>query len=346
MRRRAAVLLAMLALAACHASVELDPGHLDAGIDASTGDAGAPIDGDDPDMEMDVGDLPDADAGEPDDGALDAHRHCGPFGSVCSVAADCCTGHCGVGLRCESAACEVAGAACTTAVDCCSGACTASICAAAVGCAPSGEPCAHGNECCTRTCADDETGTSVCQPLGGCAIAGELCRRDTDCCGGAPGACAGVDLVSGLGRCGVSTGCAADGEICRVAGDPSATRECCPLGAGHGLCHATGAGVVDRCVSMRAASACLVPASACATPDECCSRICAPDDGGVLVCQPSCRLAAQTCSRSADCCTGTCSNGACVGTATCAALGATCATSTECCSRLCGAGLTCEATPI
>lgn len=43
-------------------------------------------------------------------------------------------------------------------------------------------------------------------------------------------------------------------------------------------------------------------AQTCQTGDECCSKICAPDASGTLVCSPGCIADGGTCTANADCC--------------------------------------------
>lgn len=322
-----ALVLATLALVpGCHEDVELDPGgRMDA--DAS-GQADAFVG-------LDAGD-----SSETSDALT-----CAPIGASCALTSDCCSTRC-VGSVCVSAGCEKVGATCSVGNDCCGGVCTASVCVAVAGCAPTGEICTSGAECCSRTCAIDPQGTMVCQPLGGCATAGELCRSDADCCGGAVGACGAIDAITGLGRCLATTGCAAPGELCRVAGDATATRECCPGGTpAHGLCRPTRIGDADRCESDRASMMCLAVGVSCATPDECCTAVCAPDASGAFVCASACRPNGDACTRSADCCAGECASGLCTGVRTCGPLGATCVLATDCCSQTCIATI-CAAPPM
>lgn len=244
----------------------------------------------------------------------------------------------------RSSACAPIGSACAVSSECCSALCAAGTCRSSGTCAPIGESCSTGAQCCSRTCAPDGMGRVVCHPLGGCLTAGEVCRADVDCCGGASGGCVIVDTAAGLGRCAVQEGCAAAGEICRVTGDTAATRACCGDEAGRSLCRPAGGAELDRCATERAATVCVANGEPCATPEECCSGVCAPE-GGVLVCSASCRAEGVGCTRAADCCGGECDDGTCRGaTRSCLPLGAGCTAASGCCSGVCSG--VCSAPPI
>lgn len=230
--------------------------------------------------------------------------------------------------------CAPAGQPCATDVDCCSGSCVSGVCAAATGCAPLGESCTTAAQCCSRVCAQSVTGGLTCQGLGGCAVDGELCVRDTDCCDTTPGSCAHTGAAA-VGHCTASTtGCVSAGEICRVAGDVSATRDCCPSGS-HGLCRPTPSSDVDRCSTERAAASCLLDGETCAVPSDCCSNVCTASSDG-YVCVPACEHTGDPCSRDADCCTGACgTDRLCRGARSCEPLGSPCTSGSDCCTSRC-----------
>lgn len=200
-------------------------------------------------------------------------------------------------------------------------------------CAPIGQTCADSSACCSHACADDGNGVRICQAVGGCLGAGETCETDDDCCG----------QLCSAGRCMDTQSCAVAGEICAVTGDPSATRACCPgTGSADLQCH-SGVGI-DRC-RARSAGACSDPGAACDAPEECCSTICLDTGSGTRTCQASCRTGGESCTRSADCCTGTCHGALCTGMRVCAPLGASCAAGSDCCSGTCTSAL-CAAPPV
>ncbi len=205
-------------------------------------------------------------------------------------------------------------------------------------CAAIGQSCAHSADCCSHACADDGTGSRTCQSLGGCLEPHEACDANGDCCGGV---CEPPTAGATHGRCAMTSTCAAVGEICRAGGDPTATLECCSSGMPV-QCHPTGVGI-DRC-RVNGMGACLGEGAACRSPEDCCSDVCVLGAGGTLACAVGCRATDQSCSRSADCCDGTCRDGACIGTRSCTPLGGACAQSADCCSETCS-GDTCQLPP-
>jgi hypothetical protein len=89
---------------------------------------------------------------------------------------------------------------------------------------------------------------------------------------------------------------------------------------------------------------CLPSGDLCATPEQCCGGICAPDANGVLHCRESCIPSAGACTTDADCCDRFCGQDGTCGPpqVDCIPLGAACTESAECCYGTCSARGFCQ----
>jgi hypothetical protein len=127
-----------------------------------------------------------------------------------------------------------------------------------------------------------------------------------------------IDQTEGIGRCNNPGQCAPAGEIC----EPN-SNACCPdeMDIGRMLCQPGVAGVL-RCGSL----GCRLDGEVCQMDGDCCSGTCTNGFcmGGVM-----CTLDGIACAGTADCCSGICTNNVC-GDA-CAQMGEACATNADCC---------------
>jgi hypothetical protein len=273
----------------------------------------------------------------------------------------------GTDLRCASVGqCRSNGEPCRSESDCCSATCGSNgVCEqppVSGQCLVVGSACLARSDCCSGLCANDGTGFNVCHFLGGCRPEEELCRNEQDCCGfnspskGAMPVCERFS-DAGVGRCRNLTGDAPAGEICEA----SRPNFCIPQNR---TCELTISGI-RRCLGVCGdggtcsggdAGQCLAVGESCASPDQCCGRICAPNELGGFRCAAACIPQGGRCSTGADCCLGMCNlQGFCGPPGStdgggvspdagpvCRPLGATCMTDGNCCSGKCDpTGLTC-----
>lgn len=272
-----------------------------------------------------------------DNGTCAGGGACKPAGEDCTTGGDgaCCSRACDdMTKRCLAGPmCRVEGEVCSENNDCCNFTCDGGTCATMGDCAMVGESCNTDTECCGFSCIDVvNSGVKSCQYLGGCRTAGELCRKDTDCCNDAatnqPGVCMIYNAEEGVGRCQNPGGCAPTGEVCATAdGTPSGSNQCCPQPVPAGDpnpcvqtaegpyrcygCFITGTACDDNAdccngTCNNGVCGCTGDGQSCQTADECCSKVCAPDGSGNLVCAPGCLPDAATCTANGDCCGGYC----------------------------------------
>jgi hypothetical protein len=206
-----------------------------------------------------------------------------------------------------------------------------------VSCRLVGEACEAHNDCCSYACFGEGTAFKFCHYLGGCRPYGELCRVAKDCCSSAepcsthdPGTCVLFDGKE-VGRCELIQGPKQAGEICddRFEG----THDCC---GGDEFCQPSVLGI-ERCMG-EGFTDCIPDGDPCATSDQCCSGLCAPDQNGDLVCNPGetpCTLDGQPCTTNDECCSGNCNSDNLCGPDACVPNGEACTSDAECCSGIC-----------
>ena len=85
-------------------------------------------------------------------------------------------------------------------------------------------------------------------------------------------------------------------------------------------------------------SGCVTLGSACTTGGECCTGTCT---GGACT-YPACGQTDSACTSNGQCCTQTCTTGACATISTCSTLGLSCTSSGQCCSGNCASNGTCQ----
>ena len=260
-------------LAACGSSGRQRRHHRDDGGDglaATTGDDGAPSNGD--------ANGGDANGNASGDGGVSPLGACAAAGASCAVSTDCCSGAC-VNGTCGATQCLTIGAACPVAGNaCCTGNCVNGACAAITAnptCTTAGNACKANGDCCSGLCS-----------AGTCAIASSFCVQPNDicydgasCCTGAcdspnaspvsatnPGTCSATPPASGGVNC---TG--VDGVLCNPA-DVGCAGGCCSA-----LCAPYGPTGVAIC---QQAQGCHVEGDLCRKDSDCCGGESA--DAGIL----------------------------------------------------------------
>jgi len=241
---------------------------------------------------------------------LDHAPVCGRPGRSCDADAECCGASERLG-RCDASTrrcCGELGAECSDAVDCCGGEQCLEVGSSGdkrcggFECSSLGESCGSNFECCSRRCEDGKCASSTCGSVGeACTAADDCCIQNTpdgeqrlECRGGTcqpPGTvCVGCDPLE-------ASNCCVEGQqVCYVAIDGSSfcgQQSCSPEGV-----------------------ACVSDADCCGDEGLVCSRSGVPHCAkpcavpGELGC---CRPAQFECSVGAQCCSGACVGGICLG---------------------------------
>jgi hypothetical protein len=241
---------------------------------------------------------------------LDFPPVCAGPGRSCALDADCCgaserLGRCDAGTK---ECCGELGAKCDDAADCCSG----EECLAVGGgtekrcggfeCSTLGDSCGSNFECCSRRCEGGVCASSTCGSVGeSCSTADDCCIQNTpigeqllEC---RAGSCQPpVDECVGCDPLDVSNCCTINQAVCYQAIDGSSfcgQQSCSPQGV-----------------------ACASDADCCGGEGLVCSRAGVPHcakactSAGELGC---CRPAQFECSVGAQCCSGACIAGTCLG---------------------------------
>jgi len=242
---------------------------------------------------------------------------CLPRFYSCDFDIQCCSGTCrDVGAGAHQCAGQPLGATCSVSMDC-DGAgiesgtvsCVEGICTdTSAICAAENEGCFADSDCCDGLVCE---GTGLCVPVGeACAELGEACEVG-DCCGGL--------TCSESGVCIDPETCGFDDDTCEVDSD------CCSGTCLNGACAAVGT--------------CLGYYDLCESDDQCCSGFCqnnpshdyygqcyGAEQGGTCaatsdcvnyeygdICESGlcCRGNDGFCNGDAECCSGSCVNGAC-----------------------------------
>lgn len=246
---------------------------------------------------------------------------------------------------------------------------TATVCTTERACRTLDAPCATGNECCSGRCEGGR-----CLPIGACKAPAAACATRAECCSGrcepiagtTNRACTnlcratGAACVTGSDCCSFScrnNACVA--EACRQEGDDcTSVQECCSGACSGGkcrldstaLCRATG----EDCTSGGGGPCCygctdgrcdLGPGpcrprgAPCVTTADCCAGTCVEGADKARFCTSACVAEGASCTQSADCCSGACtssSTGKCAASAsTCSLVGEACNTGPTCCTGSC-----------
>lgn len=279
---------------------------------------------------------------------------CTGQGVACTGASTCCYSSTGPSLSClaVTGTCDVRralGGVCAAGSDCATGHCQSDVC-----CTTQSVACASDLDCCSTHCGtvEDGTGPKCCQgqdaPCGG--FGGECCEgytcdySGTDTCKGLPATACTADADCYLGRC-VSGACQGDLRAPCGPGRPCLESLVCgeygrclqpPGGACASAFDCDGADYYDTAVACLAGTCCLQPGqpsstcagSAGADGAECCSGTCT---GGACACSGP----LAPCTDSSRCCIGVSScivaapGG--VGSLCCSGVGQTCRTRDDCC---------------
>ncbi|MCA9704661.1 MAG: hypothetical protein KDK70_02290 [Myxococcales bacterium] len=245
---------------------------------------------------------------------------CLPLGDACTEPAECCSSRCVGGACVEPGNCEGPGTPCTIDGECCSGSCqpvlgSENMVACTNYCFADGVACDKALDCCSLACNDGVCGGTL------CSVESEDCTEDAQCCS---------DICNTEGQCEVDLGpgCRPVGEDCNSGGSTTCCSEVCN-------------DQTDRCDF--AEDVCHGLGATCVDDGDCCFGPCNQETG---TCVADCLDDGQACGGNAECCSTTCTSGACEPPpGGCTPTGVMCSTNADCCTATCVAGFCIDPIP-